>query len=323
MPCMSQKSTNLLGTPHTPPISVRRPPRHHWSSPEGHPPQDPPAASTHDTARSTSHPWDHPAPPSPTKSAQDHPYIDVDAQDLNSPPRQAPPDPEHPPLTRTTIRHPDLLRAALQGRALDTPLGWYRLQEDRTKLTVKALQDLATPGKGLHEAIVDLVLWRARQHAQGQQVWIPPIEWGQALTHDTDTNVTGRGTTRLRQAPAERDRPADPNHPEQWEQATAPTRDTALRAAGLRIPYDDLPPRTYRQRPSPAGGLAYSPRARALLRSGRHSNIPRPTMARQRDRHHARPGAAPPGTVGDSTTPHKVLRGVLQPEDKAPARALA
>ena len=33
----------------------------------------------------------------------------------------------------------------------------------------------------------------------------------------------------------------------------------------------------------------YSPRARALLRSGRYNNIPRPIMARQRDRHHARP----------------------------------
>ena len=34
-------------------------------------------------------------------------------------------------------------------------------------------------------------------------------------------------------------------------------------------------------------------------------------------------GAAPPGAVGDPTTPHKVLRGVLQPEDKATDRALA
>ena len=35
------------------------------------------------------------------------------------------------------------------------------------------------------------------------------------------------------------------------------------------------------------------------------------------------PGAAPPGAVGDPATPHKVLRGVLQPEDKPPARAPA
>ena len=128
----------------------------------------------------------------------------MDAQDLGSPPRQAPPDPEHPSLTPTTIRNPDLLREALQGRVLDTPLAWYRLQESWTKLTVKVLKDLATPGKGLHEAIIDLVLWRARQHAQGQHVWIPPIKWGQALTHDADRNVTRRGTTRLRRAPAER-----------------------------------------------------------------------------------------------------------------------
>ena len=35
------------------------------------------------------------------------------------------------------------------------------------------------------------------------------------------------------------------------------------------------------------------------------------------------PGAAPPGAIGDPTTPHRVLRGVLQPGDKPPARALA
>ena len=35
------------------------------------------------------------------------------------------------------------------------------------------------------------------------------------------------------------------------------------------------------------------------------------------------PGAAPPGAVGDPTTPHRVLRGVLQPGDKPPAHALA
>ena len=35
------------------------------------------------------------------------------------------------------------------------------------------------------------------------------------------------------------------------------------------------------------------------------------------------PGAAPPEAVGDPTTTHKVLSGVLHPGDKAPARALA
>ena len=34
-------------------------------------------------------------------------------------------------------------------------------------------------------------------------------------------------------------------------------------------------------------------------------------------------GAAPPGAVGDPITPHKVLRGVLEPGVKPPARALA
>ena len=35
------------------------------------------------------------------------------------------------------------------------------------------------------------------------------------------------------------------------------------------------------------------------------------------------PETAPAGAVGDPTTPHRVLRGVLQPGDKPPARALA
>ena len=180
MPCITQTSTNPLRAPHTPPISICRPPRHHQG-----------------TSKPTSHPRSHLAPASPAEPNHGQPYVDVDAQEPGNPPSPPLPDPEHPPLTPTTIRDPDLLRATLQGRALSTPLGWYRLQEDSTKLTVKVLRDLTTPGNGLHAAIVDLVLLQASQHTQGQHVWIPPIEWCQALTHDTDTNVTPRGTIRL------------------------------------------------------------------------------------------------------------------------------
>ena len=84
--------------------------------------------------------------------------IDADTPDLNSPARQTPADPEHISLAPTTIGHPDLPHAALQGRALDTSLGWYRLQESSTALTVKALQDVTTPGKSLNKTILDLVL---------------------------------------------------------------------------------------------------------------------------------------------------------------------
>ena len=35
------------------------------------------------------------------------------------------------------------------------------------------------------------------------------------------------------------------------------------------------------------------------------------------------PGDAPPGAIGGNTTPHKVLRGVLQQGDQAPARDVA
>ena len=225
MPCMTQTSTNPLHAPHAPPIPIRRPPRHH-----------------HSTSRPICYRRSHPAPPSPAEPDRGQPYVDVDAPDPGNPSSPPPPDLAPPPLTPATIRDPDLLRATLQGRAPTTPLGWYRLQEDWTKLTVKALWDLTTPGNGLHKTIVDLILWRARKHTQGQHVWIPPIESGQALTHDTDINVTHRGTVRLRRARAGKDHSADLNRPEQWEQATAPTRNTALRAAGLRTPDDDLPP---------------------------------------------------------------------------------
>ena len=215
---------------------------HAVHDPDVHQPTPRPANAPHLHPQASKTPPKHPkahlSPKKPSGTAQ--PGQAQPGPTIRRRERAGPPG--HPPPPPTTIRDPDLLRATLQGRALSTPLGWYRLQEDWAKLTAKALRDLTTPGNGLHEAIVDLILWRVRQHSQGQHVWIPPIEWGQALTHDTDTNVTRQGTIRLRRAPAKKDHPADPNHPEQWEQATAPNSDTALRAAGLRTPDDNLPP---------------------------------------------------------------------------------
>ena len=144
MPCMTHRSTNLLHAPQTPLNFVHRPARYQRSTPEEHPPEDPPATSTRDTpGPRASHPQDQPTPPSPAKPAQDHTQIDVDAPDLDSPPRQTGPEPGHPPLTPATVSSPDLLRATLQGRALDTPLGRYRLQDSWTKLSIKGHRDLA------------------------------------------------------------------------------------------------------------------------------------------------------------------------------------
>ena len=300
---MTQTSTNPLRAPHAPPISIRRPPRHHHSAP-----------------RPIPHQRSHPAPPSPAEPNQGQPYGDVNAQDPGSPSSPPPPDPGHPPLTPATIRDPDLLRATLQDRAPTTPLGWYRLQDDWTKLNVKALRDLTTPGSGLDETIVDLVLWRARKHTQGQHVWIPPIEWGQALTHDTGINVTRQGTVRLQRAPAETDHPADPNRPEQWEQATAPTRDTALRAAGLRTPDDDLPPPpTDSDQPPPEVWVTVLERGHYYVIAATATSPGPQWLIKGTDTMFA-PGTAPPGAIGDPTTQHRVLRGVLQPGDKPPAQ---
>ena len=303
---MTQMSTNPLHAPHAPPVSIHRSPRHHHSAP-----------------RPVSHPRSHPAPPSPAEPSQGQPSIDVDTQDPSSPSSPTPPDPGHPPLTPATIRDPDLLRATLQDRAPTTPLGWYRLQEDWTKLTVKALRDLTTPGSGLHETIVDLVLWRARKHTRGQPIWIPPIEWGQALTHDTGSNVTRRGTVRLRRAQAETDHPADANHPEQWEQATAPNRDTALRAAGLRTPDDDLPPPpTDSDHPPPEVWVTVLERGHYYVIAATATS-PGPQWIIQGTDTMFAPETAPPGAVGDPIIQHRILGGVLQPGDTPPARALA
>ena len=306
MPCMTQTSTNPLRAPHAPPVSIHRSPRHH-----------------HSAARPVSHPRSQTAPPSPAEPSQGQPSINVDAQDPGRPSSLPPPDPGHPPLTPVTIRDPDLLRATLQDRAPTTPLGWYRLQEDWTKLTVKALRDLTTPGSGLHETIVDLVLWRARKNTRGQPIWIPPIEWDQALTHDTGINVTRQGTVRLRRAPAETDHPADPNHPEQWKQATAPNCDTALRAAGLRAPDDDLPPPpTDSDHPPPDVWVTVLERGHYYVKAATATS-PGPQWIIQGTDTMFVPETAPPGAVGDPTTQHRILRGVLQPGDTPPARALA
>ena len=165
------------------------------------------------------------------------------------------------------------------------------------------------------------MLGRARKHSQGQHVGIRPIEWGQALTHDTDINVTRRGTVRLQRAPAERDHQADPNRPEQWEQASAPTRDTALRAAGLRTPDDNLPPKpTDSDHPPPKVWCTVLERGHYYVIAAMATSPGPKWLVKGTDTMLA-PGAASLGAVGDPTTPHRVLRGVVQPGDRPSARA--
>ena len=99
---------------------------------------------------------------------------------------------------------------------------------------------------------MDLVFWRARQQAQGQQFWIPPLEWTQTLTHKPSNYTNKRGITRLRQPMSEKDHAADPDRPDEWVQATAATRDTSLHTASHKAPDDDLsPPPTSRDHPRP------------------------------------------------------------------------
>ena len=99
--------------------------------------------------------------------------------------------------------------------------------------------------------------------------------------------------------------------PQQWEQTTVPARDKALRAADLRTPDDDLlPPPTDSGHPPPVVWCT-------VLELGHYyvvaatATSPGPQLLVKGSDTVLTPGAAPPGSVGDPTTPHKVLRGVF------------
>ena len=61
----------------------------------------------------------------------------------------------------------------------------------------------------------------------------------------------------------------------------------------------------------------HSPRARALLRSGRHSNAPRPTMGHQGDRHHASSKSCP--TRGKEGPQHPAEGPQARPPARGPS----
>ena len=62
----------------------------------------------------------------------------------------------------------------------------------------------------------------------------------------------------------------------------------------------------------------YSPQARALLCSGRYNNISWPTMARQRDRKHARPRGDPTRGSRGPHHPAQSIQGRLQARGQTP-----
>ena len=138
------------------------------------------------------------------------------------------------------------------------------------------------------------------------------------------STAASRGQAPHRTAsPAGKDHPADPSHTEQWEQATAPTRDTALRVAGLRTPDDDLPPPPRdSDHPPPEVWCTVLERGHYYVVAAT-ATAPGPQWLVKGTDTMLAPGAAPPGAVGEPTTPHKVFRGVLQPGNKPVARALA
>ena len=112
-------------------------------------------------------------------------------------------------------------------------------------------------------------------------------------------------------------------YPEQWEQATTPTRATALRAAGLRTPDDDRPPQpTDSDHPPPEVWCTVLERGHYYVVAAATTFPGQQWLVKGTDTMLA-PAGAPPGAGGDPITAHKVLRDVLQPGDKPPARAPA
>ena len=128
---------------------------------------------------------------------------------------------------------------------------------------------------------------------------------GPGLTHDTDTNVTRRGTTRLRRAPAEKDQPADPSHPEQWVQATAPTRNTVHHAVGFRIANNNPPPPTTdSDQPPPEVWCTVLERRHYYLVSPAAASPGPKWVIKGTDIMHRALGATPPRAIGEPATPH-------------------
>ena len=240
MLCMTPRSTNLLCAPQTPSVSVLRPPGHHQSTPEEHPQQEAPTATTRDTpGPATPHSRDHPAPPTPAKPAQHHQHIDGNALDLEGPPRPTPPDPGHPPFTPATIDHqrprPPPSNPPRQGPG-HSP--WLVLPTRELDQAHRQGPGPSHPGKGRHEAIADLILWRARQHTKGQHIFDPPRRVGPGPdTEHRHQRHTLRDHTATKSSSGE----GPPSRP--GPSGTAPP---------ASAPPMTTPPPGYRQQPPPA-----------------------------------------------------------------------
>ena len=169
-------------------------------------------------------------------------------EDFNGPT----PAPSCPPFTRTTIGNPQLLHAALQGRAPDTLLGWYRVKEHGTALTAKALRDLTTPGEGVHEAIMD---HHGPRPLVGPSSAARPTRLDPPPRVDPDPDTRNRHlhqqgdhtplTTQVTEGPPGRPRP-----PRRMGANHRLTRDTALGTASHDAPEDDDPSADYSLRSS-------------------------------------------------------------------------
>ena len=157
---------------------------------------------------------------------------------------------------------------------------------------------------------MDLVLWKTCQHTRNQHIWIPLIP----LRHKTDSHVTHKQTMPFPRAPAEKDHPEDPNQPEEWEKATAPHRDTARCASGLRTPDNDLPhPPTDSPKPLLEVWCTVLERGDDYVASATASPGPK-WVLRGTDSILA-PGTTPSEGVGETTIQHRVFRGIVHPGD--------
>ena len=201
---MTQISTDLPYSPHMPPISVHGPPGHHQHASEELPTQGPCTTGSGATLQPpASRPQDPPAPPRPATPTVEPIDMDADTPWLRAPP---PHIEHHQPPKAAPCSPPSQGPGYPSGLlslagALDPP---HRQGPQRPH------HPRAGPPRG-HRGPLAL---GARLQVQNQHLWIPPIEWTQTLTHETNT-YTNKKNTHLRRALTEKDHLADPEHAEE------------------------------------------------------------------------------------------------------------
>ena len=300
MPCMTQTSTNPLRAPHTP-ISIRWPLRHHQSTPEP-----------------TSQPRSHPATPSPGEPNQGAPIHPRGRAGPWQPTQPVPPGHGAPPPE--TDHHPG---------PRPPPRNPSRQGPEHSPGSVPPTREL-DQGHRQSPPGPDRPRQRPpRYHPRPRTLASSPIR--PVLARLDSPHRVGRGpdTRHSHQRHTSRDHtpttspggegpPSGPEPP-----GAMGTGNRTNPRHRVRTPDDDLPPPpTDSDHPPPEVWCTLLDRGHYYVVAATATSPGLQWLVKGTDTMLA-PGTAPTGAVGDSTTPHRVLRGVLQPGDKPSAGALA